>query len=332
MTKADIVWKILSGLAKVPAASVGEGLAPSNIALCKYWGKRNKTLNLPVSDSLSISLGQYGAKTRMSRIEAQNDEVILNGQPVQTGSFYQRVVDFLNLFRFDNHMVYRVETQSEVPIAAGLASSACGFAAMVLALNDLFQWQLDTSKLSILARLGSGSASRSLWHGFVHWQQGLRDDGMDSFGLPINVQWPDLCVGLMLIDQSEKPIGSREAMERSVRTSPYFHAWPGLVEQAITQTLNALDTHNFDQLGQTAESNALAMHALMHTSVPPVCYHLPQTLVAMKKIWTLREQGLPVYFTQDAGPNLKLLYLKENAKQIQSQLDSIIQVEPFASH
>ncbi len=316
MKKSDIVKKLLGDVScYTPSDEPITAYAPTNIALCKYWGKRNSELNLPVTSSLSISLGEKGAKTTLSVSSIKQDVLVLNEKKVPpTSSFHQRLSHFLDLFRPEN-LYFDVNIVSTVPIAAGLASSACGFAAIVLALNEFFAWQLSSQHLSILARLGSGSASRSIWPGFVEWHKGTRDDGLDSYAEPIAVKWPELCIGLMIISEQEKSISSREAMQRTVETSSLYKAWPEKVEHDLVKLKQAIREKDFDLLGRTAESNALTMHATMLSAWPPVSYYLPETIRAMHRVWQARAEGVPVYFTQDAGPNLKLLFIDKDAIQ-----------------
>ena len=147
--------------------------APSNIALAKYWGKRDYVLNLPLNSSLSISLADWGSHTQIFPAETACDEVWLNGVSLPLDSvFAQKIISFLNFFRREQMLPLRVETVNTLPTAAGLASSASGFAALTLALDKAFNLQLPHSVLSMLARFGSGSATRSLWHGFVRWDRG----------------------------------------------------------------------------------------------------------------------------------------------------------------
>ncbi len=306
----------------------GEAFAPTNIALCKYWGKRNTLLNLPVTNSLSIALPGKGAHTKISCNSEAIDKIVLNQTTVAADSaFAKRLVTFLDLFR-EGHC-FDIEIEVNIPIAAGLASSACGFASVVLALDDLFGWQLPKQTLSILARLGSGSAARSLWYGFVEWHAGTREDGMDSYAEPLNITWPGLCVGLLPISDQPKAISSREAMQRTVETSPLFATWPTKAIEALQAIKQALFTHDFNLLGATSEANAEHMHATMLASVPAINYSLPETLHAKKQVQQLRNMGTPVYFTQDAGPNLKLLFLKENEKILQEAFPTLAVVEVF---
>jgi diphosphomevalonate decarboxylase len=304
--------------------------APINIALCKYWGKRDQELNLPLTSSFSISLNNHGATTELKINGKENDEIFVNDILISEDSvFSKRLIDFLDLFRHDHFPRFTMIIKTNIPIAAGLASSACGFAAMTLALDKLFNWQLPKDKLSILARLGSGSACRSIWDGFVEWQVGVSADGMDSYGIAIPNKWPDLCVGLLIMSLQEKNLSSREAMQRTVMTSPLYQAWPNKVTHDLFILKQAICDNDFNSLGKTAESNATTMHATMLSAWPPVSYAIPETLHAMHTVWKLRDQGLAIYFTQDAGPNIKLLFQKNDIQNVREHFAAVDIVEPF---
>lgn len=315
MRKSDVVQTILhQHFSDYPKREKGLAFAPTNIALCKYWGKRDMELNLPMTSSLSVALPDKGAMTNLTVITGSEDHIVLNGKKLNADTaFVKRTTEFLDLFRPDKKWYLQIDINMNIPVAAGLASSACGFASLTAALNDLFAWQLAKRDLSILARLGSGSAARSFWMGFVEWHAGIQTDGMDSYAEALPFEWPSLCLGLLPISQQEKPISSRQAMQRTVNSSLLYTVWPKKVLQDTIIIKQALQGKNFPLLGGTAESNALNMHATMLSSWPPICYFLPETIAAMHKIWELRAQGLDIYFTQDAGPNLKLLFL-ENIK------------------
>jgi diphosphomevalonate decarboxylase len=332
MNKMDVIKRILGDrYLKLPEQKTATAFAPTNIALVKYWGKRDVQLNLPATSSLSISLADKGAETTLSIHQHSFDIVTLNGKQIDlTSSFARRLMDFLSLFRVETSFYLDINIQSNIPIAAGLASSACGFAAVVRALDRLFSWNLSSTELSILARLGSGSACRSLWNGFVEWHMGLRDDGMDSHGELINETWPELSVGLLIMQETEKAISSREAMQRTVITSPLYSQWPGKVTQDLMHIKKAISLRDFELLGKTAEFNAMTMHALMLSAWPPISYALPETVIAMHKIWRLRHEDLGLYFTQDAGPNLKLLFLEKDCETIREYFPTIEIIKPFS--
>lgn len=333
MKKSDVIKLVFHSHPTTdfqPKQDKGLAFAPTNIALCKYWGKRDNELNLPVTSSLSVTLPDMGAMTTIEMRDGTEDVVILNGKKIEQASdFYRRITEFLDLFRVKKKWYLQIDIKMNLPVAAGLASSACGFASLVSALNDLFQWNLTKRELSILARLGSGSAARSLWTGFVEWHAGVQPDGMDSYAEQMSVEWPNLMVGILRISDQTKPISSREAMQRTVNSSALYRNWPQKVAQDTVILRQALQTKNFALLGGTAESNALAMHATMLSSWPPICYFLPETMSAMHKIWDLRQQGLSLYFTQDAGPNLKLLFLEKSKDEIKSHFPNMDAVKLF---
>lgn len=305
-----------------------QAFAPSNIALVKYWGKRDDKLNLPVTNSLSISLGSYGTQTQIT--EASVESYSLNKQTVEPNTeFYKRLKDFLDRFRPHPDFFFNIETESNIPIAAGIASSASGFAAVTLALNDFFDWKLEKTELSRLARLGSGSACRSLWQGFVEWEKGSKNDGTDSVAHPIDTPWESLQIGLLLFNTEKKAISSREAMKQTVLTSPLYKNWPQIVENDLNHMHKAIETQDFTLLGRTAESNAIAMHNTMLHAQPSIIYSQPETLEAIKKIIRLREEGLEIYFTQDAGANLKVLFLRKEKTAVLSQFPGMVAIDPW---
>lgn len=333
MDKTAVVQKVLKAYLKEPQNRTGTFFAPSNIALCKYWGKRNTELNLPVTASLSVSLGHYGAKTTLSFVEAGlHDDIVVNGKQMSINSdpaFVLNLTAYLNLFRPTPTTRFCVKTETNVPIGAGLASSACGYAALIGAMDKLYGWQLPLQTLSLLARLGSGSASRSFWQGFVEWQTGSAEDGIDCVGVPLPQIWPELRIGLLILNRASKRISSRKAMEATKLTSPFYAAWPKKHAEDLTRLKKAISLYNFVELGEASESNALAMHAMMLTAYPPIMYTEAKTIDAMHKIWDARQAGLPLYFTQDAGPNLKLLFLEKDKETVKALFSELIIIAPF---
>lgn len=329
MKAYEAVKKIL-GKKKSRPQEMGQAYAPVNIALCKYWGKRDDELNLPVTSSLSIALPNKGTTTTIQFNHGERDHISVNGEAIPETSFFsERLVHFLDLFRGTKKTHFDIWAESSVPIGAGLASSASGFASLVLALNQLYRWQLDASSLSILARLGSGSACRSIAPGFVKWLAGNKSNGMDSYAEVLPYSWKNLRVGICLISPHEKAISSRQAMQQTLDTSPFYPAWPQLVKHHLKSLEKAIADQDFELLGTTAESNSLAMHACALTAYPPICYSLPETVSFKHKIWALRAEGLSVYFTQDAGPNLKLLFLVEDEDKIINAFPDIEIITPF---
>jgi diphosphomevalonate decarboxylase len=312
-----------------PAAQAS-AYAPSNIALSKYWGKRETTFNLPITGSLSISLAEHGTRTGLSVVDAPQHEVILNGAQVDaSSSFAVKVCQWLDRV-LPADLKLRIDTHNTVPTAAGLASSASGFAALTLATNTLMGWQLPEHQLSALARLGSGSASRSLWHGFAKWQAGELEDGSDSIAFPLTQQWPQLRVGLLTISSQTKAVSSREGMARTIATSALYKQWPQQAQTDLATIETAITEGDFQTMASTAEHNAMSMHATMAAAWPPLVYWQPESLTQMQKVWQLRQQGLPIYLTMDAGPNLKLLFESQHQSDVQAAFPDVQVISPFA--
>ncbi len=330
ITKAAVIQSILPEQPQ-PGVSA-EAFAPSNIALCKYWGKRNAELNLPVNGSLSISLGDLGSRTQIS--PASEDQVWLNGERLAAeSSFSRKVIAFVDLFRRQLQQPVLVETHNTIPTAAGLASSASGFAALMLALNEFYRLELAPEPLSAFARMGSGSASRSLFNGFVEWHKGHREDGMDSFAEPLLQIWPGFCIGLLKLCTSEKKVDSRAGMQRTLESAPLYQTWPAQATQDLHTLKQAICQRDFTRLGETAEQNALSMHATMIASWPPLLYWQPESVAAMQRVWALRAQGTEIYLTMDAGPNLKLLFQAADRDRVTAafpELEMADIVVPFA--
>jgi len=300
--------------------------APVNIALAKYWGKRDEALHLPVTDSFSLSLA-LGTKTYITKGKT-SDAFWLNGEEVMPSSlFYKRMHEFLDLVRPDPLFTFSVHTENKVPTGAGLASSASGFAALSLALNSFFGWLLTLKELSLLARLGSGSACRSIAPGFMLWHKGQMDDGSDSYAEPLPDKWEELSCGIFYLSSKQKEIDSRTAMKLSQETSPYYPLWPDIVAKNMQDIQQGIRTKDFPRFGQAVEQNALAMHALMQTATPPFSYYTEHTVSIMKSIWQARKEGLGIYFTMDAGPNIKALFLKKDISKVISLFPSLSLVD-----
>jgi diphosphomevalonate decarboxylase len=330
VTAREAADLLLSGLPRPPPGPAAETYAPANIALVKYWGKRDEALNLPVASSLSISLGPLGSHVRLAPSDSPADRIYLDDAELPPStSFAHRATAWLDLVRPSPSFAFELRAHNTVPTAAGFASSASGFAALAKAADALFGWNLPNKSLSILARLGSGSAARSLSDGFVEWHAGTRPDGMDSYGTPLPDRWPTLRVAACILSSKEKPVSSREGMRRSVQTCPFYPLWPATVERDLTTLRTAISTRDIALLGATAESNCLAMHSLMMATRPPILYFLPETLSTIRAVWTARASGLPVWFTMDAGPNVKLLYESPSEPAILSLFPTATPVSPF---
>lgn len=304
--------------------------APSNIALSKYWGKRHKELNLPCNSSLSISLREWGSRTKITPSDDGKDHISLNGNEIALSDpFASKIIRFADKFRRNQHVPLVVETFNSIPTAAGLASSASGFAALTMALVEAFGLDLPKDTQSMMARMGSGSACRSLWHGFVQWDRGQREDGTDSVARPLDVEWQDFRIAIVPVDTGPKSQSSREGMNLTTRTSPLYDSWPEAAERDCETIRQAVLDKNFENLGATAEANALAMHATMMAARPSLVYLKPQSWAILEQVWQCREQGHAIFATMDAGANVKLLFLANEESTVRNQFADAKLITPF---
>lgn len=301
--------------------------AHTNIALIKYWGKRNDELILPTNNSLSLTLdGFYTTTTVDFQEDLKEDYFELDGEPVM-GEAYKRVTAFLDLIRrmADKEDLFaRVESYNQVPTAAGFASSASGFAALTAAATKAIGLDLSDTELSRLTRQGSGSSSRSIYGGFAEWEMGEKEDGSDSYAVPIASEnhWDVRMAGVVLTSKMKK-ISSRAGMRRTVETSPFYEGWLKSIPEDLSQIKKAISDKDFTRLGEIAEANCLKMHATSLAAKPPFTYWIDSTIRVMQQVQEMREQGIPAYFTIDAGPNVKVLYLPEYEEQVERILREV---------
>ncbi len=304
--------------------------AGANIAIVKYWGKRDETLNLPATGSLSLTLAGLGTRTsvRFARDAAGSDgrdRVIADGAPA-AGAFTERVCRFLDLVRAQAGMFLPacVTTHNSVPTAAGLASSASGFAALALAATRAAGLNLASEELSALARRGSGSAARSVFGGFVEMARGQRADGRDAHARQLLAPgaW-DVRLVVAMTQVGPKAMGSSEAMALTARTSPYYAAWIAEAERDLGLARAAVLERDLGRLGGIAERSALRMHACAMAAWPPVIYWTGVTLAALRAVLDMQAQGTAAHFTIDAGPHVKVLCAAADAPSIEAELRSV---------
>jgi len=290
--------------------AMARAYAHTNIALVKYWGKRAGSttgLNLPATGSLSLTLDAFGTDTEVVCHDGDTDVIMLDGAPLSHGEA-TRVSRFLDLVRdrAGRRDRCRVSSRNDVPTAAGLASSASGFAALALAASAAFDVHLDEVALSILARRGSGSAARSVFGGFVLLHRGTREDGDDCHAVPLHTSL-DVRLVVVRTMAGKKEVSSTDGMDRTARTSPFFAAWVDTHAQDLEDAQAALAANDLEHLGIVTERSTWKMHATTLGADPPFWYFAPTTLSVLESVRAARRGGLPAWCTMDAGPHVKIL-------------------------
>ncbi len=291
--------------------------ACANIALVKYWGKRDSTLNLPATGSLSLTLDALTTETTVEFDPALAADVLeLDGTVVDA----RRIAGVLDRVRLRAGLATfaRVTSRNDFPTASGLASSASGFAALALAASRAAGLPLDDKGLSALARHGSGSAARSIFGGFVRMRAGATD--AEAYAEPVPSPLLDKVRMVIAIVGGGAPKSklSRDAMEHTRLTSPYYRAWLELVPEDLAIAEAALAAGDLASLGEVAEANALAMHASAMAARPAIHYWQPATLALLAEIRGLRECGVSAWATMDAGPHVKILTTVDEAERVQA--------------
>lgn len=299
-----------------------------NVALVKYWGKRDEALNLPATGSLSVTLDGLGVEAQVAFGGTGGDVFEIDGAPA-LGEEHRRLVDFVDLVRRESgrQAPVHVATRATVPRGAGLASSAAAFAALALAASRAAGWSLDARGLSVLARRGSGSAARSVFGGFVEWRRGTAPDGEDSFAEPLlpPEAW-DVRVVVALVSSAPKAVSSREGMRRAA-SSPFYPAWVAGVEADLAGARAAIAARDLPALGRIAERSAMRMHAVGLGAEPPLLYWQAPTVDCIERVWRLRAEGVAAYVTIDAGPQVKVLCDAGGVERVRAALAELPRVE-----
>jgi len=301
-------------------------IANANIALVKYWGKRNEKLILPYNSSISMTCdGLFTITTVDFSKKYKKDLVIINDEELKEDE--KNVLGHLERIREMAGIKEKAKivSKSNFPVAAGLASSASGLAALTLAATKAVGLNLNKKELSILARQGSGSACRSIFGGFVEWLRGQKEGGSDSFARQIVNEnyWPEFRMIVTILTEEKKKISSRAGMAQTVETCPYYDGWLKTVNQDLDIIRKGILKRDFIAVGSQAEYNCLKMHALMMTTKPPIIYWLPATMEMIQNVIGWREGGLECYFTIDAGPQVKIICLEKDIKKIKIKLKNI---------
>jgi len=327
--------------------------APVNIAVIKYWGKRNLELNLPANDSLSATLYGLDTETKVtawSDYEQSGHNVVINGEKFPVKPQLQKVINELLPYAKDlrhpdgslavskkcwGQLRLEVSSTNIVPTQGGLASSASGYAALTVALNELFQSNLDPYALSVIARQGSGSATRSFHDGWVRWRRGSNVLGTDSGAEQVASvhHWSDIRILVLIISHSKKKVPSTQGMIRTLNTVPDIEitAREQTISYQLEQITEAIHKRDFSTFVETTMRNSNSLHALCLNAYPPIQYLNAASNRVMELVHDLNAQskvGEIAGYTFDAGPNAVLFVRKDH---VPIMLDALRHVFPPSS-
>ena len=305
------------------AAASARARAHANIALAKYWGKSDVALNLPAVPSISMTLDRLVTETTVTfDPKLRADVVILDGTEARGGA-RERAIETIDRVReragIDARA--RVETENRFPTAAGLASSASGFAALAAAACAAAGLRVSERELSAIARQSSASAARSVFGGFAKLPAGKPGDAkLAAVPLFGPSHW-DVALVIALAAVGPKAVGSTEGMERSRKTSPYYASWLEVAPKLARTIQRGVRDRELERVGRAMEQSTLAFHACAIAADPGIVYWQPPTLALLAAVRSLRDtRGVSVWATMDAGPHVKALCLARDARRVRSAL------------
>ncbi|KAI1136796.1 Diphosphomevalonate decarboxylase [Hypoxylon sp. FL0543] len=320
--------------------------APVNIAVVKYWGKRDPKLNLPTNSSLSVTLSQADLRTlttaTCSASYQGEDSLTLNGEPSDiTGARTQACLRELRARRAAleaenpslpklSTMPLRIVSENNFPTAAGLASSAAGFAALVRAIADLYELPSSPTELSLIARQGSGSACRSLFGGYVAWRGGEQADGLDSKAVEVAPasHWPNMRALILVVSAAKKGVSSTSGMQQTVATSDLFKGRIATVVPAHMEKMEAaIRDRDFASFAEVTMKDSNSFHACCADTYPPIYYMNDVSRAAVRAVEAINAAAgkTVAAYTFDAGPNAVVYYLEENSGPVVGTFHNLLQ-------
>lgn len=302
----------------------------ANIAIVKYWGKKDAEKMIPATSSISLTLNDMFTETEMEFIKDKDiktavEKEIKNGNykdkfSNMTDLFYlngelqdkvhtEKISKVVDLFRENRSQKVKISTTNNMPTAAGLSSSSSGLSAVIKACNELFGKNYAQSELAQISKFGSGSSSRSFFGPIAAWD---KDTG-EICEVKTDLK---LAMIVLVLNENKKKISSRNGMELCAKTSTYFDEWVKQSEIDFINMKKYLAENDFEKVGTLTEENALRMHKTTETANPPFSYFNEKTYEAMDFVKNLRNNGEKCYFTMDAGPNVKVLCLEEDLEKL----------------
>ncbi|VVB59999.1 Diphosphomevalonate decarboxylase [uncultured archaeon] len=302
--------------------------ANPNIAIIKYWGKRDEKLILPMQGSNSVTLDEQ-LKTRttvMFSDKFRQDEIWINNKQLTTPEELEKVMPQLNIIRemAKIRLKAKVVSYSVTPVAGGLAGSAAGLAAVAYAATNALGMNLSISELSVLCRLGSGSACRSVYGGFAEWKRGEKADGSDSFAVQIadEKHWPDFRIVVGVAESGEKKVKSRAGMKHTVANSILYSKRLEYLPKVLKESKDAILKKDASRLFEIAMRDSNDMHATMHDTWPPIMYLNDASKEVIYAIHELNQNGIKAGYSFDAGPNPTIFTLDKHVAEVKKILEN----------
>ena len=289
----------------------------ANIAIIKYWGKKDPIKMIPATSSISLTLENLFTETEISFITREeaiektgqaSDLLYINGE-LQNEEQIKKITKVVNLFRDDRSQLVKIDTTNNMPTEAGLSSSSSGLSAAIKACNKLFDKNLSREELAQISKFASGSSSRSFFGPVGMWDKNTGEVSEVKTDLKF-------AMIVLVLNEEKKIISSRKGMALCMETSTSFDEWIRQSEIDFENMKKYLSEGDFSKVGELTEENALRMHETTKNANPPFTYLTEKSFDAMEYVKELRKQGEKCYFTMDAGPNVKVLCLEEDFERL----------------
>ena len=302
----------------------------ANIAIIKYWGKKDAAKMIPSTSSISLTLNDMFTETEMEFINDEDIEIAVEkemksgnckdkfsditdlfylNEELQDREHTEKISKVVDLFRENKNQKVKIATTNNMPTAAGLSSSSSGLSAVIKACNELFEKNYTQSELAQISKFGSGSSSRSFFGPIAAWDKNTGE----IYEVKTDLK---LAMIVLVLNENKKEISSRNGMELCAKTSTYFDEWVKQSEIDFVNMKKYLAENDFEKVGILTEENALRMHKTTETANPPFSYFNEKTYEAMDFVKNLRNNGEKCYFTMDAGPNVKVLCLEDDLEKL----------------
>lgn len=285
----------------------------ANIAIIKYWGKKDEKKMVPATSSISLTLENMYTDMEISFIDDNGetegtDLFYLNGE-LQDKKQTEKISKVIDMLREDKNRKVLIKTENSMPTEAGLSSSSSGLSAVIKACNELFGKNLSRYEMAEISKFGSGSSSRSFFGPVSAWDKNTGE----IYEIKTDLK---LAMIMLVLNEERKIISSREGMKICSETSTIFEKWIKNSEKDYEEMKKALAENDFEKVGELTEKNALLMHETTLYASPPFSYLTDKSRETMEYVRELRKKGEKCYFTMDAGPNVKVLCLEEDFEKL----------------
>lgn len=296
----------------------GSAIAHPIQGLIKYHGLKDEKLRIPFHDSISVATSPTASHTTLEFGRFKKDTAFIDGKKL-SGRELERVISVVDEVRRRSGLEFRFKmvSKNNFPSNVGLGASASGFAALAVAASKASGLKLSLEQLSVIARRGAGSATRSVTGAFSRWRAGFEDEESYSFQIASEDFQMGIVVALI------PAFKFTENAHKAVLTSPFFHSRLAFVHGALAEMENAIRKHNIEKIGVLAERDSLILHGITMTSVDEMMLWQPETVKVILEVRKMRSEGLPAYFSIDTGATVYVNTKPRHVREVEDRIKEL---------